>query len=554
MTHRRFKYESLLYLLAFLIALALRFIQLGAMPLADAEAAPALQALRISQGERPALDPHPFYILTTALIFFLNGGGTNFLARLLPALIGSLLVLAPLLFDDRLKPRPSLLLAFFLALDPGLTALSRQAASPILSIAFVVFALGFLNKNKPALASAFAALALLSGPSIWLGILALAITWMLLQGFKIASRSTFDLQPSTFLLPFLLTFIIAGSLFFLVPNGLSAAFASIPAFVSRWSVPSDFPAGRLFLALLVYQPLPLLLGLIAIVRGWLNRSARIISLSLWLLVSLLLAVFLPSRQISDLAWTILPLCALAALELTRNLNVFPEERREIVGVALLTAFIWTFAWLDFAGLSWLPPDSPSYRDRFILLIGALFLLFLSLLLVALGWSIRTAKIGGIWGTALALGLLGLSGAFGAAGLRGQAHPELWHPPSAPMQAQLLQSTVRDISSIGLGDASAAAVVIAGVNSPALEWALRDREVTRVETLGSIAAPDIVVTPMQTDPVLVAAYRGQDFNWRQNPLWNGAHLNAWLRWIALRDMPQAGETIILWVRDDLFLDK
>jgi hypothetical protein len=553
MTHRRFKYESLLYLLAFLIALSLRFIQLGAMPLADAEAAPALQALRIAEGESPTLAPHPFYILSTSLTFFLYGGGTNLLARFFPALIGSLLVLAPLLFDDRLKPRPALLLAFFLALDPGLTALSRQAASPIFAITFLAFTFGFLNKNKPAPAAAFAALALLSGPSVWLGILTLAIPWAILQGFKITQPSAIRLPPSA-LIPFLLTFILGGSLFLLVPNGLSAAFASIPVFISRWSVPSDFPAGRLFLALLVYQLLPFLLGLIAVIRGWFNGSARVIPLSVWLLVSLLLAVFLPSRQISDLAWTILPLCALAALELARNLNVFPEERREIAGVALLTAFIWIFAWMDFAGLSWLPPDSPSYRDRFILLIGALFLLLLSLLLVALGWSIRTAKVGGIWGTAFALGLLGLSGALGAAGLRGQAHPELWHLPSAPMQAELLQSTAREVSRLGFGSENAASVVIAGVNSTALEWALRDHQVTRVETLGNVAAPDIVVTPMETDPVLVAAYRGQDFNWRQNPLWNGAQPSNWLRWVALREMPQSGEAVILWVRDDLFLDK
>ncbi len=553
MTNRRFKHESLLYLLAFSIATALRFIQLGAMPLTDAEAAPALQALRISQGESQALAPHPFYVLATAATFFFYGGGTNFLARFLPALIGSLLVLAPLLFDDHLKPRPSLLLAFFLALDPGLVALSRQAASPILAIAFVVFTFGFLNKNKPVLASVSAALALLSGPSIWLGILALGITWAILQAFKNIPVGLPKL--TAFHLPTLLiTFLLAGSLFFTVPNGLSAAFASLPAFLSRWSVPSDFPPGRLFFALLVYHPLPLLLGLIALVRGWFNGSARIIPLSVWLLVSLLLAVVLPSRQISDLAWAILPLCALAALELTRNFNIFPEERREIVGVALLTAFIWIFAWLDFAGVIWLPPDSLSYRDRFILLIGALFLLLLSLLLVALGWSMRTAKFGGMWGTAFALGLLGLSGTFGAAGWRGQAYPELWHPPSAPMQAQLLQSTVRDISKIGFGDEHAAAVVIAGVHSPALEWALRDRKVTHVETLASITAPDIVITPMETDPVLVAAYRGQDFNWRQSPAWQTALPSMWMRWFVLRQMPQSGETIILWVRDDLFLDK
>ena len=211
MTHRHFKYAGWLYALAFLLALALRLTQLGAMPLTDAEAAPALQALRITQGANPALAPHPFYILSTSILFFLYGSGTDFLARLIPSVIGSLLVFAPLLFDEkRLRPRPGLILAFFIALDPGLTSLSRQAASPIFAIAFLVFAAACFDKNKHGLAGFFAALFLLSGPSIWPGLLGLGITWAIFQAFNIrrasqpstgdleSSTSTFTFQPSTF--------------------------------------------------------------------------------------------------------------------------------------------------------------------------------------------------------------------------------------------------------------------------------------------------------------------------------------------------------------------
>lgn len=556
MTYRRFKHEGWLYALAFVVALAMRLVQLGAMPLTDAEAAPALQALRISQGESPPLHPHPFYILSTAAAFFLYGGGTNFLARFAPALVGSFLVFAPLLFDDRLKPRPALILAFFIALDPGLIAISRQAASPIFAVAFLVFALGFLNKKQFQPASVFAALALLGGPSVWLGALGLGIAWMIYGLFHrsksvAANISAFKLSN---LIPFFITFILAGSFFFIVPNGLSAALGSIPAFVSRWLAVSDVPASRLFAALLVYHPLLLLLALAALLRGWLNESPRVISLSIWLLVSLLLAVFLPSRQIADLSWTILPLAALAALELARNFDVFPEERREVAGVVLLVIFLWTFSWLAFSGLVWLPPDSQTYLVRFLFLMGALLLLVISLLLVGLGWSARIARLGGIWGMTLALGLLGLGGAFGSAGMRGLASPELWWLPSVPIEASLLRETVQDVSRIGYGDKNAVSVAIAGVESPALEWALREYTLTRVETPGGISAPDIVITPWLVDPVLAAAYRGQEFPWRQNPLWNASPQSIWLRWAALRDMPQAGETLILWVRDDLFLDR
>jgi hypothetical protein len=316
---------------------------------------------------------------------------------------------------------------------------------------------------------------------------------------------------------------------------------------------SDVPASRLFFSLPIYQPLVFLLALFAIIRGWRTGSRRIIPLSIWFFVALLLAIFNPSHQMADLTWALIPLLAMAALELTRNVDIYFDERIEVIGVVFLTAFIWTFAWLDFSGLVWLPADSREYIMRVWLLIGSLFLLVMSLLLVAAGWSIRIARIGGILGLALALGVLGIGGALGAAGLRGQAYPELWWPANLPAQADLLESTVSDISEWGLGNDHVAPVMIAGVDSPALEWALRDHQVFVVKSLDISSAPDFVITPLQDDPALASAYRGQDFTWRQTPLWSAALPKDWIRWISLREMPQSSETIILWARDDLFLD-
>jgi hypothetical protein len=191
--------------------------------------------------------------------------------------------------------------------------------------------------------------------------------------------------------------------------------------------------------------------------------------------------------------------------------------------------------------------------RFWLLVGSLFLLVMSLLLVAAGWSIRIARIGGIWGLALAFGVLGFGGALGAAGLRGQTFPELWWPANIPAHADLLDSTVGDISEWGIGNDYAAPVMIVGVDSPALEWTLREHQAFVVKSLDVSSAPYFVITPLQDDPALSSAYRGQDFTWRQTPLWNVTAPQGWIRWMALREMPQTGETIILWARDDLFLD-
>lgn len=555
MTHRHFKYEGWLYLIAFIIAFGIRFIQLGVVPLNDVEAEVALQALKISQSENTTLNPHPFYILSTSVLFLIYGGGTNFLARFVPALIGSLLVLSPLLFDDRLKPRPSLILAFFLALDAGLVAISRQAASPIFAITFLIFTFGFINKNKYTLASITAALALLSGPSIWLGLLGILITWMIFQLFNRQSLvSNLQFPITNYLITFALTFVTIGSLFFLIPNGLSAAFSSIPEFIKLWFSKSETTWGMILISLFVYQPLTLLLAIFAIVRGSLNNIKRVIFLSIWLLVSLLLVIFLPDKQISYLAWTLIPISALASLEMARAFNIFPEERLEVSGVVFLTVFIWVFAWLGFAGLTWFPEGTREYALRFWMLIGALVLLLLSLLLVGAGWSTRIARIGGVWGLTISLGILAFSGTLGAAGIRGLSYPELWWQDKIPAQAELLRETANQVSEFYTGDDNSASIVILGIDSPALVWSLRGFDVQTAQALDITSAPDIVITPFQNDPILSSAYRGQDFNWRQTPLWNVSPVSAWFRWVTLRDISYGGETIILWARDDLFIDK
>src|SRR5258706_2449822 len=137
MDSSRIKTEGLLYWLAFLIAVAFRFIQLGAAPLTDSEARLALQAFHIAQSQTQVLAPQPVYILFTSL-FFAIIKSTNFMARVLPTLVGSMFGFSPFYFREKIKPRPALILAFFFAIDPGLVALSRQSNGTILAVTFLL--------------------------------------------------------------------------------------------------------------------------------------------------------------------------------------------------------------------------------------------------------------------------------------------------------------------------------------------------------------------------------------------------------------------------------
>lgn len=584
MNPSRLKYEGWLYGLAFLIALGFRLIQLGATPLTDSEASLALQALQIAEGERPLLAPQPGYILSTSILFAVIEA-TNFMARLVPALAGSLLVFAPGLFRGLLKPRPALILAFLFAIDPGLVALSRIAGGTILAVTFTLLAWGLWNQRRLVPAGIFAGLALLSGPSLWMGLLILALTWLFIQGLEarpdnlqspISPSSTADSEdtlpspphqlPITtyhlrpLLLSLLTTLILAGTLFFLVPNGLSAWVASLPAYLSGWVSPSATTPGRTLFTFLAYEPLGIFFAVLALIRGYRTGSRRIVRLSLWLGVGLLLGIFY--RQPGELLWAVIPLLALASLEISRSLNVFPAERIEVGVVATALLILLAYIWFDIAAIGLDPfnqfatavPIIGSIQNpRYAILYGALGILVLCILFVALGWSSRIAWLGSAWAFLIFLTVYSLGAAWGGSGLRNPNGVELWNSDPEPGQAELLLASVRDVSELSLGHDLSQPVTLMGVDSPALEWLLRYHPVEMASTLDPQAAPPMIITPPIDALSLPAAYRGQDFTWRQRVQYESMQRPEWWRWLVNRQLPRENETIILWARDDLFPD-
>lgn len=189
----------------------------------------------------------------------------------------------------------------------------------------------------------------------------------------------------------------------------------------------------------------------------------------------------------------------------------------------------------------------------MILAGAFLIIVLCIAFVAFGWSMRTAWLGTTWAFVIFLGIYSLGAAWGASGERSENGFELWFPDPAPAQANLLGSSVNDISEFSLGHDKAQPVTVMGIDSPALEWVLRNHAVEFVSTLDPQVAPPIVVTPIMQDLGLPAAYRGQDFIWIQRPIWDGIQNADWIRWLVFRQLPRDSETIILWARDDLFPD-
>ena len=366
------------------------------------------------------------------------------------------------------------------------------------------------------------------------------------------------------LLALLLTLLFGGTLFLLSPNGLSAWLSALPEYLKGWTAPSPMSAGRVLLAFLAYEPLGIFLAALSLIRGYRTKSPRILRLSLWLGVALLLAIFY--RQTSELVWAILPLLTLAALELSRAFHLFAEERVEVGVVVLALMILLVYFWFGVSKVALDPVASLATTALpllgrtiqmpgapYMVLVGVVLIITLCISFVAFGWSARTARLGTTWAFAIFLGFYSLAAAWGASGLRAKNGVELWTLDQAPAQPGLLLASVNDASEFSLGHDQSQPVTVMGIDSPALEWVLRDRTVDMVSTLDPQVAPPIVITPVMSDLGLPAAYRGQDFIWRQTPRWEEIQNPDWIRWLVFRQLPREDETIVLWVRDDLFPD-
>ncbi|MCP4142504.1 MAG: hypothetical protein GY755_19875 [Chloroflexi bacterium] len=553
--------HDFLYLIALILAAALRFIQLGALPLTDTEATWALQALSASQGEKTLFGGQIGYIALTSLPFYALQS-TNFLARFWPAFVGSFIVFLPYFFRKKLDERVAITAAFLLAVAPGLIAVSRQANGTVLALTFGAFAWGMWKNDNPKWAGIFAGVALLGGASLWMGLLGIALSWALAQNLlpeedvdetessqNRVRTDKDDLKTAAIFMGG--TILLISTRLFLSPNGLSAWFTSLADYLSGWRYASDVPVLRVLGGLFVYYPLALFFGIIASVRGFLAKDRFSLALSLWAIIAFTLALIYPARQVSDLIWAALPLWILSASEIVRYFHLPRYDRNETFGVFALTFILLLFSWLNLATAGVLPLNFEFTNQHQLLLAASLALLFLSLALIAYGWSVEVATLGGIWGISLALGIYTLGTAWGATGLRTPKGIEIWDSAPRVAQAGLLHQTVADISTWSRGDDQALNIVISEIDSPALNWLLRNHNIEETLSLDPSTAPDLVITPKTEELALAASYRGQDFTWRTSPDW--LRMNSWAKWMVLREIPKQSEEIILWARNDLFFD-
>jgi hypothetical protein len=568
MSFSKIKIEHVLYAVALAIAILVRFLSLSASPLTNHEAEFALQAFNISKGLHPLLGPQPGYILLTTALFYVLGSGV-FLARFWAALAGSLIVLTPPLFQQKIGRQAAILLAFLLALDPGLVAMSRQADGTMIAVTFMLFAIGFYLKRKPVLTGISTGLAFLGGTSIWPGLagLVLAYLWTAysqrrqsnLQAESDSTETTTD--QSEVVGPFSWkiglawaagTIFFAGTMFFMVPQGLSAMAYSLAYYVKGWGLQTGITPVEMLASLVVYAPLALIFGIWGVVNGIIRKNRTDLFLARWLLIALLFALVYPARQVGDLVWVMLPLWTLAARQVSRLIPADGTNRLPSVGQAVLVFILLVFGCMN---LGWFTQSSPGSNEvslRVAAIIGALILIVLIAILVAWGWSIKAAIEGTVWGFTLLLVLYSLSATWNGAGMGRLPAAEIWRTGAYVTQADQLMRSMGDLSEYNTGRRDSLDTVVVSPSEPALQWLLRDwRHVRFMDTLPTNEKPSLIITSTQQPPGLSAAYTGQGFTMAESPAWEVATPIDLLRWLLYREIVSAKTGVVLWVRTDLF---
>ncbi|MEW6648554.1 MAG: hypothetical protein AB1453_00045 [Chloroflexota bacterium] len=551
--------ELLLYLLVCLAALLFRLLQLGALPLGDNEARLGLQALALADGlHTVSLDAEVGYLVGTSGLFYLFAA-TNFLARLIPALLGAGFCFLPYLTRDWLGKKPALILALALALDPGGIMASRLAGGMTWTLFFIALFILALFRNHPRLAGAAAGLALLGGASLWKFILPLGLALLLFARFFKSAEAALWLpwKRSGFAWKQMFAWgigsmLVFGSMLLLVPQGLGAAADSIIAYLNGWSAESIHSAGSLILALLVYQPFGWIFAVAQLIRQVKTPSALDRFLGIWWLIAIFLALIYPARQPLDILWSSIPMLVLSARMLAEILRFDFERKQAALVYGAVVMVLWFFAAQNLTRLINNLQISASIQTPLIGLIAAFFFILASVVLIGWGWSVRTASMGMAWGTIAILGIFTIAAAWHTTGMGSRPDTRLLASDPLLLEADLLKGTVGDLSEWNTGLRNQMELMIVDLDKPSMRWLFRDYpQVVFERVIPPQAEPALVITPVNISPASALAYRGQDFSWSSMPRWDLMIGLEWVEWLVLRSAPMDQSMVILWAQENLF---
>ncbi len=557
-----------------LLGLGLRLTELGAAPLSDPEAAQAMWAVagagHPGQGLSVSAPESSVYDLATWMLFQLLPA-SDAAARIIPALVGGLLVLAPWLMRRRLGTAGALAASLLLAVSPTLIAVSRTAGGASLAITSASLGLVSLflvedgslspSRGKWALTASLV-LGVGSGPDFIHGLLILLLGWLVIRwrmghsevpGMKrVGEAARSALLPAAFLA---LGLALAGGL----ATGGSAAVAEGPrSWFVGWFLPGEMHALTPLAAFAAYEPAVLVLGMIGLAVGGRGGSRSLAAAGVLAGLAALLSVVYPARSGETIAWAVVFLTIPAGKEAAETVQRWlrGSDRWSGLGFAGLVFVLWAYAGLQLAayvsgigpGVNPLVPEA-----RLAVAVGALLVGILATVLIGFGWSWHVVRQGGGLAGFLILGMMTIS-----AGSRlnysdspGRAR-ELWQASAPTLGVRRLARTIEAVSLSASGTPDGLGLDVAPADLPAsVAWALRSVPRFSMRDTGPAEAPPLVLRREAFEQIaLPGDYLGQTMTLSERWDFPGAIPPDLGGWLYRRRIPLSPSIWVLYVRSDI----
>ncbi|MEW6566749.1 MAG: hypothetical protein AB1449_00995 [Chloroflexota bacterium] len=568
------RWEAVLYLVIGTLAAGLRLGGLNWPPLTEVEARQALGAAWNTPGASPHWTPSegwapqtPAYNTFTRWIFHF-GAPDEARARLVPALAGLGLVLAPLWMRPRLGRGSALMTSLVLAVSPSLVTVSRTAGGESIALVGIATCLAvLLGEDSGELpewrwfgAAAAAGLALASGPAVFTAGLGLALSLLALRVFGRGKLSRNLIPPAMPSRGWVVAAALAAMLLVATAFGTSLQDAagvagSLSDWVGGWGRLGGTGALTGILTLILYEPLALLFGVVGLLLNRGSEDGLVSRCGAWAGCALLVLLAYPSRQPADLTWIVLPLAVLAGRSLALTFDRI-SSRWTWLGHGTLIAVLLLFSgiiWMQLAnyaagrgpGLFELDPGASLGLAAAVLVVALVILV-----LYAAGWSVSLALESAGGATAVVLVLVCVSTLWRLDFASSAADAgDLWRAEATGPGVELVLKTLEGVSQAHTGRIDALPVTTAGETSAVMAWVLRDFP-RAAEALPS-ASPEVIVTTEGGAPeALAAEYLGQTLTVGERRAWQGILPPEPVQWWMTPQAPTEPVRWLLLVRCDL----
>ncbi len=389
--------EAGLYIVAIVVALMLRFANLGYWPLLSAEVTEAWPAWSFLHGGRLESFNYSPLLFGVNLFNFMAFGASDAMARLLPALAGTVIVILPYLLRDRLGRCGAIAASLLLALSPSFVYFSRTVSGTVLVAAsvliFLVAAHRYVTTRQKGhiyLGGIALALGLMSAATIYTVLVAGLIfggyLWLRnrrhlgdveLQQLQVAWQDLKAGKEWRAALGLGVALIVLISTVLLWHwSGLQATLNLLGRWLHNLTTPDGITRWSYYLrALLVYETLPLFVGLAGIVLA-LRRGAFLgIFATIWFIVALVLGSVAGTRPAELMPIIVLPLILLAAQAADALISTTPWVEIDSANVLFVIIFVVLSSFIYLQLTAFTVQGETAYLRLAVVSIGILLLSF-----------------------------------------------------------------------------------------------------------------------------------------------------------------------------------